>query len=128
MKELDRTIFDPTKYNEDVQIKADQYVDGTVCPYVDELSLVLDISDETVNEWSTKIERFSATIRRLKRKQRIYLLRASLDKGVATAGAIFQLKANHGMVETEKRLLDVTSKGDKLDAGIFIVPPKDEGV
>lgn len=24
--------------------------------------------------------------------------------------------------------VDITSKGDKIDAGIFIVPPKDEGV
>lgn len=74
-------------------------------PYVEELALKLDIDDETIAEWAKIHADFSATIKRIRSLQRLLLMKMSSDKEHVPAGAIFQLKANHGMIETEKRIL-----------------------
>lgn len=105
----------PTKYNEELQKKADQYVDETSHPYIEELALKLDINDDTINRW-TKVSKktkkpkkplFYATIKKLKMKQLLALKKKSIDKDYATAGAIFQMKANHGMIETTRNINEV---------------------
>lgn len=73
-------------------------------PYIEQLALDLDIDDETVTEWAKSHKEFSATIKRIKTLQKIRLYNNSMQRSSAT-GAIFLLKANHGLVETEKRIL-----------------------
>lgn len=105
----------PTKYNEEVQKKADNYINqfdlNKDVPYIEELALLLDIDDETVTEWAKVNKDFSATVKRIKLMQRLRLQKISYDKEFTASGAIFQLKANHGMIETEKKIVEAEVKG-----------------
>ena len=64
----------------------------------------------------------SNTIKMLMERQQLRLLQRSLGLH-NPAGAIFQLKANHGMIETEKTLL-AGVQGEPLQYNINIVPRK----
>lgn len=86
-------------------------------PYIEELSLQLDIDDDTIVEWAKarypsdhedealrgKLihPEFSATIKKIKKLQLLRLYGATLQKHSAT-GAIFQLKVNHGKIEVNR--------------------------
>lgn len=73
-------------------------------PYQSELaSDWMDISEDTLQRYENKWPEFAERIKRLEAKQKTHLLRKE------NSMAIFQLKANHGMIETEKRIL----AGDK---------------
>lgn len=71
----------------------------------------LDISYDTFLDWTNEkdqhaIENHAELIqirKKLMRRQEGYLLQRTLSS--AATGAIFQLKANHGYIETEKRIL-----------------------
>lgn len=101
----------PTKFNDEILTKTRSYYqrhvnpkDGKVTiPYVQELAIILDISRETMNQWEENIPEFSDTIKRIKNLQELRLLQRTLSKN--PTGAIFQLKANHGMMETDKQIL-----------------------
>ena len=86
-------------------------------PYLEELALDLDIDDETIIEWSKIHPNFSATIKRIKSLQKVRLLNSTMNKN-SNVGAIFQLKCNHGMIETEKRQVDITSGGKAFNVGV----------
>ncbi|MHB9161692.1 MAG: hypothetical protein ACYC6W_12525 [Nitrosotalea sp.] len=81
-------------------------------PFIEALQLKLKCDDETILEWAKRKTRegklehpdFNAAIKRLKIMQRLGLLEKTLGRFNPT-GAIFQLKVNHGMIETEKRIL-----------------------
>jgi len=75
---------------------------------------------EFVRWWNKQTEDFMKTT--ISDLNRISYLKASSDFRYME---LLQMKYG-GFKRSESR--DVTSKGDKLDAGIFIVPPKDEGV
>lgn len=63
----------------------------------------------------------SNTIKKIMERQQLRLLQRSLA-AQNPAGAIFQLKANHGMVETEKTLVGGIKGGEPMDYNIHIVP------
>lgn len=120
----------PTKYSDDILIKAQKYLEHHrqtkyTIPYIEELVLDLRINDDTLVAWTNARypddhplagtlvhEEFSATIKDIKRLQRLRLLKETIKP--YPAGAIFQLKANHGMVETEKRILAGDSNADPI--------------
>ena len=72
----------PTKYNEAMQEKADDYLTtyqkDSVVPSVAGLSLVLDLSDSTIYDWKAKHPDFSRTLRNIKKKQEAELLNKGL--------------------------------------------------
>ena len=112
----------PTKYNEEMLAKAKDYVKRGMVKEngfasIEELSLILGVNDDTIVEWTKKHEEFSATIKRLKVLQKQRLMSLGLDSTYNTAMSIFLLKANHGMMETEKRILDgnLSLKHSELD-------------
>ena len=105
----------PTKYTEEYVDRILKYVKETDIPVVEEVALELDLDDDTIVEWAKKYPLFSAAYKKLKQKQRMALLKYSLNKEYATAGAIFQLKVNHNMIESEKRIL----AGDKNEPITF---------
>ena len=94
----------PTKYKPELVDETLDYIDNTDMPYIEDLALQLHVDEDTIGAWTKQHPRFLGAIKRLKMKQKVSLLKKSLDKEYATAGTIFQLKANHGMVETEKRI------------------------
>lgn len=106
----------PTKYNEEIlQQTLDYYnkafAEPLTIPYIEELSLFLDIDDDTIVEWCKIHSSFSATIKKIKKLQKIRLMNRTQVRDSAT-GSIFLLKVNHGMVEANK--LDVTSGGKPI--------------
>lgn len=105
----------PTKYNEDVLAHANayfkRYMDFKVkIPHIEELALELDVDDERIGEWATKTNekgelvnpQFHATYKKIRTLQKLRLLGETIKP--YPAGAIFQLKANHNMIEAEKRI------------------------
>lgn len=110
----------PTKYNEAVLAHAQEYLDryrklSAKQPYLEELALEMDLDDETLKNWSKarnedgslKYPEFFATIKRIMVLQKLRLLEKTQYQ--FPAGSIFQLKANHNMIEAEKRII----AGDK---------------
>ncbi len=104
----------PSKYNEEMLMKAKDYYD--LCsgkkdgkkrmPFIEELAMECSVNDETITEW-TKIdgnEEYSATIKNIKNLQKLRTVQQGYGAKNPTF-AIFMLKANHGMMETEKRVL-----------------------
>ncbi len=83
-----------------------------IIPFIQELVMILDVDIDTVHDWAAKKMRggklehpdFSRAVKSLLNIQQLRLLNRTLGR-FSPAGAIFQLKANHGMIETEKRLL-----------------------
>lgn len=74
-------------------------------PYKEELAGLLDITDETLALWCKDDDELSATIKRIEDLQSYNLQKGGLEGKINTTMAIFLLKANHGKIETEKKLL-----------------------
>lgn len=110
----------PTKWRDGFVQQALDYCDTTAIPFVQELAYNLGVSKETVYQWVKTKPAFSDAIKRIESKQELGLLKGSLVNELNTTSAIFQLKCNHGYVETEKKKVDITSDGEKLNAGIFV--------
>lgn len=104
----------PSKYNEAMLQKAKDYYD--LCrgktdgkkrmPFIEELAMECDVDDKTINTWTNEPDNteFRATIEKLKNLQKLRTVQQGYGAKNPTF-AIFMLKANHGMVETEKRIL-----------------------
>lgn len=117
----------PTKYNEAILLKTQKYfqeclrpTDGKMrMPFIEELSLLLDIDDDTVNEWTKDPEKkqFSAIIKRIRILQRLRLTQRCLGKN--PTGAIFLLKVDHGKKET------TVLEGSSAQPPVFYLPNND---
>lgn len=101
------------KYNKEKLEIAKRYLvevraTSDMVPYIEELAERLDVVEKTVYNWTKKYPEFNEVVEALKNKQKLMLRKLGLSKEVATAMAIFELKANHGMVETERK--EITGK------------------
>lgn len=128
--------------SEDIMFKTEEYLNKAKTgnkegkhgvPFIEELALLLDIDEDTVNNWATKkikdsegketdeLEhpQFFGAIKRLKSIQRLRLQQRTLGRFNA-AGPIFLLKANHGMVDR----IDITSGEDKIDNRTVVYMPQ----
>lgn len=120
----------PTKYSIDMLKKAQAYYQQHMqnkqsIPYIEELELELGVDDDQINEWAKRgadgtydlsyprIAEFYATIKDIKKLQRVRLLKETIKP--YPAGAIFQLKANHGLMESEKRILQGDKNADPIN-------------
>lgn len=110
----------PTKYNESVIFKTKEYIkscgrEATELPTIEGLAEKLEVDSDTINNWATSKDEkgnllypeFFGTIKALKEKQKNQLINDGVygGKEVNSTMCIFLLKANHGMIETERRLL-----------------------
>ena len=95
----------PTKYRKELIQEVYDYVEKTDIPFVEEFALKFALDETTLQRWQKKHKTFNKAIKVLKMKQKLALQKASLSKKYNVAGSIFQLKANHGMMETEKRIV-----------------------
>lgn len=95
---------------------------STDIPLIEELAEILGVNDDTISEWRKTYPEFSNAYDRLFRKQRGGLIRNGLAKSKGQVMNIFLLKANHGMIETEKRIQEIQATiytelpDDQLDA------------
>lgn len=95
----------PTKYGNTHLIAAQSYVEkcykNSNMPYIEEIALLLNVDDDTLVEWAKQHDEFSATLKRLKMLQKLYLKQGALEKRLQPHIAVFLLKANHGLNEKE---------------------------
>lgn len=98
----------PTKYNDGMLQRAKSYLKTCTVqnklPLIEELARILEIDDETISEWCNVNPEFSATIKRLRLLQKEKIILRGFGAKNPTF-SIFMLKANHGMMETEKQVL-----------------------
>ncbi len=115
----------PTKYEPRMVEMAREYIkscgrEATELPTIEGLALKLDVDDDQINEWGKKYPEFHATTVKLKRTQKNQLVNDGLygGKEVNSSMAIFLLKANHEMMETEKKVL-VGEEGKEINIRII---------
>lgn len=106
----------PTKYSPQYIQVAEEYIsscgrEATELPTMEGLALTLGVDDTTLLKWGDDNPDFLATIKALRQAQKSQLMNDGMygGKDVNSSMAIFLLKANHNMIETEKRIL----AGDK---------------
>lgn len=119
-------------YTEYCKGKVDEHIH---CPFLEEIcGDYLDILAETLWQWVANDKEMphdlnhnrkyhaelSKSVKALLQFQKRFLLNHSLFNN-QVSGAIFQLKANHGMIETEKRIL----AGDKENKLEIIITEED---
>ena len=112
----------PTKYYDGVIDKIDEYLttvgrEQTKLPTRYGFSQFIGVNDDTLVEWENKKEndklvypKFSATIKRIDKAQKEQLMDDGLYGGreVNAAMAIFLLKANHNLIETERKEIEAS--------------------
>lgn len=95
----------PTKYRPIFVKKVDKYykkcLKDNVMPFIEDVAMLLEVDPDTITNWTKANKHFFGAIDRIKLLQRMLL-----KKIVARTpqGAIFLLKANHGLIEAEKVL------------------------
>lgn len=120
----------PTKYNDGMIDRANDYIqscgrESTELPTIEGLALTLQVDDTTLLSWAEKNPKFLATIKNLKFKQKNQLINDGLygGKEINAAMAIFLLKANHGMIETErKEITGVNGQPFTIQVGQGYIP------
>ena len=100
----------PTDYNENVIPKLVEYIlscsrEQTELPTIEGFAEKLDVDPDTIDNWCKAHLEFFGAIKKLKAKQKNQLINDGLygGKEVNQAMAIFLLKANHGLIETERK-------------------------
>lgn len=84
----------------------------TIMPFLEELCLELDIDEDTMSNWANKKTPeneaehpwFFGAYKKLRMVQKLRLQQRTMGRYNPT-GAIFLLKANHGYMESEKKIL-----------------------
>lgn len=100
----------PTKYNEEVLTQAKNYLARIKAkddiPYLSEFASEIDVDRRTVENWADKQgenSEFFRTLKVIKNYQEFCLEKGALVGKYNPTSAIFQLKVNHGKIETEKK-------------------------
>jgi hypothetical protein len=118
----------PTKYNEEMQDKADEYLTAykidSVVPSAIGLSLYLDISDSTLYDWKTKHKDFSLTLEKIKKKQATELINKGLTSEFNPTIVKLMLH-NHGYSDKVEQDLK-SSDGSMKPTIIELVAKKDK--
>lgn len=114
----------PTDYTPEVINKLEEYLsqcgrEQTELPTVEGFALYIDVDTDTINNWADKKDdngslvhpEFFGAYKKLFNKQKNQLINDGLygGKEINTAMAIFLLKVNHNMVETNRT--ELTGKG-----------------
>lgn len=114
------------KYSDDIIEKTRSYVDSCsveqmALPTIEGLALLLGVDDDTLNDWAKKHDDFAAELTRLKMSQKVELINGGAfgGKEVNPSMFIFLLKANHNMIETERKLVG-NPDGSKLESLVVI--------
>lgn len=116
----------PTKYNDRILKKFKDYykeclADENKVPFMEEVALKLWVNRDTIYQWAKETRKdeqgndyllhqeFSDTLKMIQTLQEIRLSQIGV-KDQRNVVAIFLLKAKHGYVETEKRIVEDPAK------------------
>ena len=91
--------------------------ENTKLPTIEGLSLYLDLDDDQVVEYQKRYPRFHATYKKLFKLQKDQLIDDGMygGKEVNSTMAIFLLKCNHGMIETEKKIVEISGEPTSIN-------------
>lgn len=96
----------PTDYTDDLPEKlrsyANQCLSKRQVPWLEEFCQRNDVSDRRLREWCKNYEELSDARDYMMMIQKMILKQIAITRGGNVSGAIFLLKANHGLIETEK--------------------------
>ena len=109
----------PTKYTPDFIEEIDNYLqtmvgrEQTKLPTRYSFAQYIGVNDDTLDDWAAKYPDFLRAIKKIERAQKEQLMDDGLygGKEVNPAMAIFLLKVNHGMIETQRT--ELTGKDGK---------------
>lgn len=117
----------PTKYNEEMQAKADEYLatytKDSVVPSVAGLSLYIDVPDSTIYDWKAKHPEFTGTLGRIKKKQEAELLNKGLTSEF-NATIVKLMLHNHGY--SDKVEQDLKSSDGSMKPTVIELVAKSE--
>ena len=117
----------PSKYNEELQEKAEQYLKDytkdSVVPSAIGLSLYLDISDSTLYDWKAKHEAFSRTLEKIKKIQAQELVTKGLTSEFNPTIVKLMLH-NHGY--SDKMETDLKSSDGSMKRTVIELVAKDD--
>lgn len=85
------------KYTPELIPVVRDYIEANDYPLIEEVALLLNVYETTIQNWKKNYEEFNRECQRLLLKQKAWLLRGTLDGHINVIGGIFQLKANHGL-------------------------------
>lgn len=128
MSDERRAVGRPSKYNEDVQAHAEQYIydfkeQGDVIPSQAGLCCWLGIAKSTSQLWAKEYPEFSATLDAIQIKQEALALNGGLN-GAFNATITKLVLANHGY--SEKQEIDHRSGDGTMSPTIHISFPDDK--
>lgn len=96
----------PTEYTDDLPEKLRTYANDCLnrhqVPWLEEFCHKNDISERTLREWCKVHDDMEEAKEYLMTIQKMILKQLCITKGAHVAGAIFLLKANHGLIETDR--------------------------
>lgn len=118
----------PTEYDPLFAEAVDSYIlttgkENMTLPKREGLAKFLHVNVDTVQEWCKIYPEFSVAVKKIDELQKERLMDDGLygGKEVNSPMAIFLLKANHGMIETEKRILAGDQENPiKVDIGVTL--------
>ena len=128
--EQKRGVGRPSKYNPELQAKADTYIYrleelGHVVPSRVGLCCFLGIAKQTSFEWEGIYPEFSATLRDVETLQEHMTLNGGLSGGLNST-IVKLVLANHGY--SDKQAIDHTSGGETIKpTTIQVMAPDDNG-
>lgn len=110
-----KTLGAPTKYDPlTIYPKIEEYIkscskEQTELPTIEGLALHLNITKETLYQWTKKYEDLSDAIKRILMKQKTQLMNDGMygGKEVNATMAIFLLKVNHGLNELPNTAIQI---------------------
>lgn len=82
-------------------------------PLMEELARLCGVHGETLTNWCDQNEEFFETVKKIKELQKEKIIMKGFS-AKNPAFSIFMLKANHGMIETEKRVLTGEKQSDPI--------------
>jgi hypothetical protein len=124
----------PTKYDPIFVAKVEEYLsttgrEQTELPTKEGFAEFIDVDDDTLDNWADEKDKdgnlirpdFFGALKRITSKQKNQLINDGLygGKEVNPGMAIFLLKANHNMIETERKLVG-NPDGSKLESLVVI--------
>jgi hypothetical protein len=104
----------PLEYKPEVLDITLDYIEKCEIPYIEELSLLLNVGTDTIVSWYDATDsygklinpEFTTAIKQLKAKNKLALMRGGVKGELNAPSSIFQLKVNHGMIETNRVEVD----------------------
>lgn len=104
----------PTDYKDEYVDFVLNYIDecqeSKSIPYMEDIALQLNVDEDTITNWCKVHDQFFGAIKKLKILQKKNLQQLGLSGKIRASMPIFLLKANHGMIETSRHIIDDDGK------------------